>query len=337
MYSNMKTNSYAAFAQGTYEITPTTNATLGIRYTYDTRSIEGQRYAAAGNAQPEGTLLLTTDTLPESQTHRNFGKVTWRFALDQRINDNAMLFGSVSRGFKSGVFSVSSPFNPAASPETLDAYEVGLKSDLLDRTLRLNLSAFYYDYKNIQLQANFTGTTSLINAAAGKSKGLEAEVIVAPRLTTGNLELRSSISFLDANYRSFPGGLILTPRATGGNAQTFGDLSGSTFINAPRFTSSVSLNYDAPIFGDYKAGFGVTWYHNGGFYWDVQNRVREPSYDLVSGNIFIALPDDRARLRLYARNLFDKRYYAYVSVSTAGDLGLPAAPRTIGVALDFKF
>ena len=252
------------------------------------------------------------------------------------MGDSSLLYASYSRGFKSGVFSTSSPFAPAVSPETLDAYELGAKTDLFDRTLRLNLSGYYYRYSDIQLQAiNAAGATQLVNAALGHIKGAEAEITYAPRIAVGHLQFNVNLTYLHAKYVSFPNAIILTPRPTGGNVQTRGDLSGSDVLFSPHFTSSVTANYERPIASDYKIGGSITWYHNDGFFWDTQNRVRQPSYDIVNGQLTLSLPKDQVKVRLFGRNLLDKKYYSQVSPSPTGDIQQPAAPRTYGIAFDF--
>jgi iron complex outermembrane receptor protein len=334
----MLTNSYAGFAQGTYSITDSTRATIGLRYTHDTRQLDGVRYAAAGNPLPVGTVLLTSASLSDANRKPSFNKLTWRFALDQQITRDVLVYASASRGFKSGVFNVNTPNLPAVQPETLDAYEAGIKSDLFDHVLRLNVSAYYSNYSNIQLTANLSGSPQLINAAKGRIKGVDAELTFAPRLPVGNLEIRSAVSFLDAKFTSFPGGPNFVPRPApaGGNVQTFADFAGNYFQSAPRFTSTVSTSYDLPV-GPNRVGISATWYHNGGFFWDPQNRVRQDGYDLLSGQLYYAFGGDRFKLRTYVRNLTNKRYFSFVSVSTTGDLGIPAPPRTYGVAFDFNF
>ncbi|QJU59933.1 TonB-dependent receptor [Sphingomonas sp. AP4-R1] len=338
--SRMLTNSYAAFAQGSYALTDATHLTVGLRYTRDTRAISAAQYALAGNPRPAGTLLNSTDLLPHDQTHRAFDKLTWRFALDQQITQSILVFGSVSRGFKSGVFNASSPFNPAVSPETLDAYEIGAKADLFDRQLRLNVSAYHYNYDNIQLQAvNATGQSILLNAAKGRINGIDGDITVAPRVSFGDLQVHLTMAYLDATYRSFPAGQVLTPRPApaGGNILSSGDLSGNDIIFSPHFTSGVSGSYEFPVDGSHDLGLSATWYRNGSFYWDPQNRVKQPAYDLVNGQISLSFADRKFTIRGFVRNLLNKKYYAQVSPSPTGDLGVPGAPRTYGAAFDFSF
>lgn len=83
------------------------------------------------------------------------------------------------RGFKSGVYNLTNPVQPVVKPETLDAFELGVKSDLLDRRLRLNVAGFYYQYKNIQLFQVTARETVLGNAAKAKLYGVDVDVVAS--------------------------------------------------------------------------------------------------------------------------------------------------------------
>jgi iron complex outermembrane receptor protein len=338
------TNSYSGFAQGTYHLTDTTRVTGGLRYTRDERNIDGTITALAGFPAPAGTLLGSTTALPDSQTHRKFEKLTWRGVIDQQLGTNVLAYASISRGFKSGVFSTTAPTTPAVAPETLDAYEVGVKADLFDRSLRVNLAAFHYDYKNIQITTiAVTGAPVLLNAAAGKFDGIDGEIVYVAPISTGSLEFRSSFSALNTKYSSFPNAPFYTPIQTpagvlvGGNIPSIGDATGNRTIQAPKFTSSLSTDYTIPISQAGTLGLTATWSYNSGFYWDPQNRVREPSFSLVNGQISFTSADEAWRVRFFGTNLFDKERYLYVSVGSQGDTGAPAAPRTYGIALSRNF
>jgi iron complex outermembrane receptor protein len=338
IYSRMRTNSYAAFAQGTYQLTPSTRLTTGLRYTRDQREIEAVQYAAAGNTVPVGTVLVTTDTFPESATDRAWEKLTWRGVIDHQFTDDVMAYASISRGFKSGTFGTASPFSPAVEPETLDAYELGLKADLFDRSLRINLAAYHYDYENIQLTAlTPEGAIVLLNAAAANIDGADAEITYVVPTAAGRLQLRANASYIDGIYSSFPRALFFTPLPAGGNAQVLGDATGNRIINTPKFTTSLGVDYAVDIGSAGTLQLSATWAHNSGFYWDPENRLREPAYNIVNTQISFTAPDESWRVRVFARNLLDERYYAYVSPSPTGDTGAGAPPLTYGVAFGFRF
>lgn len=336
----MRTRSYAGFAQGTYHFGNGTSLTLGGRYTLDKRTIEGTQVAGPGNTLAVGTLINSTARLPTSQTNREFDAFTYRAALDHQFTDSVLGYASATRGFKSGVFSTTAPFAPAVNPETVLAYELGVKSDLFDRRLRVNVAAFYNDYKNIQLNSvQVVGTTLatvLLNAAAGRVKGVELEVSAVPDVGFGHLVISGGLTALDAKYRSFPNAQILTarPLTVGGNIQTFGDATGNRLIQAPRIVSSLSVDYTLPI-GGREINLNGLWSHNSGFFFDPQNRFAQPAYDLINAQVGLKL-SEQVRVRAFVRNMLDEKYYTGVSGSTLAVLYGPGAPRTFGAAVDFS-
>ncbi len=108
-----------------------------------------------------------------------FSKITWRFALDHRFNENVMTYISANRGFKSGVYNTIPPGGPTAKPvdpEVLDAYEIGAKTDWLDHKVRVNVAAFYYDYRDLQVTVFNTTSAVIENGARANVYGLDADI-----------------------------------------------------------------------------------------------------------------------------------------------------------------
>jgi len=183
-----KVRSRSAYGQATVPIFAATNLTLGLRYTSDRRSISGTTTAVNG----------AVTTLNAKDTDR---KLTWRIAVDQQFSDAVLGYVSYNRGFKNGLYNISVPTQPAVLPQVIDAYEVGLKSELFDRRLRLNLASFYYDFKDIQVRAvNALGQAILLNATSAKVKGVDVDVVATP---VANLTIQGSLSYLDSRYDSF--------------------------------------------------------------------------------------------------------------------------------------
>ena len=150
-----------------------TNLTLGARYTHDERKLNSTGYGdlLAGFAVP----------LFDISEKSTFNKPTWRIALDHQFSGDVMAYASYSRGFKSGVYNLTSPTDPVVKPETLDAYEIGIKSQLLDHRLQLNASTFYYDYSDIQLTTIKGASQILVNAAKAKIYGVDVDFNGADR------------------------------------------------------------------------------------------------------------------------------------------------------------
>lgn len=333
------TKSYAAFAQGTYDLTDATHLTLGARYTYDKKAAYGQFVATAGNTVAPGTIIADVDNLPRSQTRRNWDAITWRAALDHQLNDDVLVFASVNRGFKSGAFNAADTRQPALDPERLDAYEVGIKSDLLDRTLRLNAAAFYYDYRNIQLQV-ITGTGSQsFNAPSGRVKGVDVETVWAPRLGQSRLEMSGSVSLLDTKYLDFPGAphTIVRDPSIGGRIATSINAKGNEMVRAPNFSSTATIDYAMPIARALEAGANLSWQHSGKFFWEVNNDIYQKPYDIINAQLFLGRENGGWRFRIWGRNLLDEEYFLFANTNAFGASASAAAPRTYGIAMDFKF
>lgn len=331
LFSTQQTHSYAAFAQGTLALGPSTNVTAGFRYTVDEREFYAKRFSVEPNPIPAGTIIQT------SVQQRTFKEPTWRLGIDQKLSDRVMVYVSYNRGFKSGVFNLANPAAPPVNPEKLDAFEVGLKSELFDRLLRLNVSAFHYKYKDIHLNTVQAGITSLFNAARGEINGGEVEVVFAPRLGTGTLEVMGNLSILDAKYTRFPDGPITTPNPAGGNFTSLGDLAGNKMIRSPDWTTNFSVSYNLPVsFGE--IGFNANYYHSDGFYWEADNRTRQDAYDVLNGSLSLRFGrDNDYRVWVFGNNLTNEKYYTGVAENSFGDTSSAAPPRTYGVGFEVRF
>ena len=325
--SDQQTNSYAAYGQTTVPVTKSTNLTAGLRYTIDKRELD------------DTTLTSNTAVPPKvyPTAHSEYKKLTWRFAIDQKLADRVLAYASYSRGFKSGLYNQTNPGTPPVKPQTIDAYEIGLKSDLFDRRVRLNLSAFHYNLDDVQLRAILPGNPTPIfyNAAKAHLNGAEAEVNL---FVTSRFSVDGNLAFLSGHYKSFPDAVYYQVNG----APAFGltllppsDASGNQTVYSPRWVTNLSAQYKMPTsIGTFT--LAGTWNYNSGFYFDPQNRVADPSYHLVNGTLTWA-PREGLYARLYVNNLLKEKYYTTVTPSNFGDYYFPAAPRTYGVTLGAKF
>ncbi|WP_157219203.1 TonB-dependent receptor [Flavisphingomonas formosensis] len=208
----MRTNSYSAFAQGTYPIFKETNLTLGIRYTSDHRASyggEGGFYSLdTGQVLSANGYMAFNGPFRDAAT---FNAVTGRVAVDHHFSDDLMIYAAYNRGFKSGVYnlagystSVTAPL-PPVKPETIDAFTAGFKSEFFDRMVRLNVEGYYYKYKNIQVQNNRSdgGGTIFVNGGAATIKGIDVDLTVAP---VRRLTLTAAVNVQKGTYDDFANG-----------------------------------------------------------------------------------------------------------------------------------
>jgi iron complex outermembrane receptor protein len=343
-YSFQTSESYAAYAQATVKLGSATRLTLGGRYTHD--SITAEQYIIGGNPAGSGTTQLGVISAFVPPTNKTFDAVTWRLSLDHHFTDDVMVYASASRGFKAGSWNHGSlcattlpscpTVAPPVNPEVVLAYEIGLRSDWFDRRLRLNLSAFNYDYSDLQIQAvvGVPPVSLLTNAAEAKIYGAELETVFR---VTPNLRVNLNVSALNTEYSSFPGAIAFHPRpaAPFNNAQVVIDATGNELSRSPQLSSTLGFNWVIPV-GDGEVDINGTWYHTDSFFWEPENRLVQPSYDLFNAQVAWR-PNDKLQLRLWGKNLSDEKYYSYQTTTTVGDQGQPAAPMTFGIAADYTF
>lgn len=323
-FATQKARSYAAFGQATAELLADTNLTVGLRYTIDRRSIVGEdRNLLAGNPLPVSNIVDNRET---------FRRPTWRISLDHKFADHVLGYVSYNRGFKSGVYNVANQTLPIVKPATVDAFEFGLKTEPLHR-MRLNISTFYNDYKNIQFNVSTPTGQALLNAAAGRIFGAEAEL---DWRATSNLSINGGLSLQDSKYKSFDNAPAFTPLPGGGNVESIVDAAGKKMVQAPDFTAYVSARYVIPTSaGDFTL-IG-SYNYNDGFYFEPQNRIGQPAHHLFNASVEWQPIDGMFGLRFWGRNLAGEKYFSTAQPSAFGDLMVPAAPRTYGITATAHF
>jgi iron complex outermembrane recepter protein len=335
--AEQRARSTAGYLQATYEVLPKLNLTGGLRYTHDV--VEANGYVALNFPTPVIIYQPGAATSPTSKT-------TYKAALDYQVTDAVLAYLSVSQGYKSNSFNLQT-YDPVANrPEVLNAYELGMKSDLLNRRLRVNSSIFLYNINSpqVQLYENSTNVTS--NAGGARVKGAEIEV---QAVVTNGLNARFSATYLDSKYTSYgtigPGGAIIGGAPSG--PQNFNppygalpltsvDATGNYTPQAPRFSMSTGLDYAMrTIVGGFA--FNVDYYYNSGFYWEPDNFLHQTSYGLLDARVKY-LPTDRFAVAVWGKNLIDE-HYASQALTQAGPAGYPyiaAPPLTFGVSFEFK-
>ncbi|GLS99078.1 TonB-dependent receptor [Sphingobium jiangsuense] len=321
-------NAYAAYAQATAEIFPDTRLTLGARYTIEKHEQNG--YVEAGSVVPGTT----------GRQSKTFRKPSFRASLDHRFGRDLMIYASYNRSFNAGYFNTASvggftaAANPGVKPETIDAYEVGFKSELFDRHVRFNLSAFRYDYANLQQQIFRNGALATVNAASARIQGVDAEVQV--RLL-GKLDIALSAEYLDPKYESYPDGPMYSYAPIGALILSSGDAKGYSTPNAPHFSFNASVNYAIlSDIGRFNASASLN--YRGDTYGDSFERFKLKNRYLANASLKWTSLDDKTSVTLWGKNLFNEIYdEAYSMLDPVGPAGTPGAPRTYGVTIGRNF
>lgn len=327
--NTIKTRSYSGFGEVTVPLGEQTEFTGGIRYTSDKRSIFGKTDVLTAST-PGAPLFLSIPSVAQNNTEN---KPSWRAVLNHKFTPEIMTYLSYNRGFKSGNFNAVTASDAPFKSETVDAFEVGLKSKLFDNRLRFNLAAFYYKYSNLQLSVLQGFNLATINAANSRILGADLDGEFA---FTNDLRLRFGASYLNTKFQDFPNAQC-SSRSPGGITTLFVcDATGNNLTRSPKFTATLS-----PAFG-FDTNFGridmsATYVYNSGFYWEPDNRIKQSSYSLLSGQVGWTDLSKRFGVKAFAKNLTNEKYALWMVAFAFGDEYAAAPPRTYGVEANFKF
>jgi iron complex outermembrane recepter protein len=354
--------SYAAFAQTNYHITDTVRATVGYRYTWDTRDLDrhgrndimGANTCAVGATA--GLAPALSATLPCNDPHSaSFSYPAYTAGVDWQVSDQLFLYVKTSRASMAGGFNtrpvpgtVSNSFNPEENKDV----EVGAKSDLFDRHLRINLALFHawqYDVQRIVNAIVNNATTQYVaNSGNSTTYGAELEITAIPY---EGLEVTAAGAYLHAAYVA---GTFHELQVVNGVTETV-DRSGEPVPQAPKYTLSFGATQTVPVgIGklslhadySYRAPVVYTWETPAAnrpdiVAWNIQNQLGViPGYGLVNARAALTLDQPHVEVAIWGRNLGNKEYYVQQFDSYAG-LGtsenFQGDPRTYGVTFTYHF
>ena len=323
------TAAYAAFAQATFHLTERADITLGGRYSTETKSLDEGAELDFSRPFLASNPFLPYGTLDHSVTESAFNP---KLTFDYKFTPLIFGYATYSQGFKSGGFNIGG-LQPAFRPETLNNYEIGLKSTLFDRRLRVNVSAFYYDYTNLQVSLVEGVALETKNAASATIKGLEAEITALP---TPDLTLTLNASYLDSAYQKFtdtdPARPLLGPI----------NVAGNELDNAPKAKINFQAEYRITLQNrQIIPRIDVTWTDRTYFSPFNLDAVSQPSWFMLNADVRYVISGSGWSFDAYVKNLTDVTYVVGATASTAL-LGAPVvgqygAPRTFGFRATKEF
>lgn len=329
-----RTNSIAVYGQATYEILPATRLTLGGRYTYEHREIDGTLTIVIGGfPTPPVPIISPGSGIPTKASFNNF---SYRIALDHKIGSDTLIYASYNTGFKSGGFNLGAGDNPPYKPETIKAFEGGLKTELFDRKVRVNISGFHYDYTNIQVGRYVGGNIFLYNGAKARNYGGDIDISVK---AAKGLQFIAGFSYLHARFTSFPNADFITP-IPNLPPNLGGITTGSAAGNRLPFSPTTTLNLGVDYSIDTSIGrfaFNANYYRTSKFYAAPDNVLFQKDYDLIDLSLQWTDPGEHASIKAFVRNAGDTVYRTTMLEATAGPIANYGAPRTYGVTLGYKF
>ena len=324
---SIRNRSLAFFGQATFNVTDKLSVTGGIRHTQENKRFTPNQYYITDFVADANTTLAagSPQVLPGAVGRLKVNEENYLANISYKVTRDVMIYANYSDGFKSGGFTqrlAGPPFisPPSFRPEYVNVYEAGVKSELFDRRVRLNLAGFQTDYKDIQLNVLAPGLPNpfTLNAAKARIRGFEGELNAR---IAQNWDLNAAIGYLDAKYRSASGTLILDTVAGEIPVGTGLVNVNSSFVNAPKWTASAGVSYTA------ETDIGtivprIDWSYKSGVYLDALNtpQLHQSGYSLW--NAAISYTDSSRLWTLSAgmKNVFDKRYLVagYADVGASG-------------------
>ena len=323
---SQEATSWAIFGEGSYAISDATSITAGIRYSDDEKDFE------------LSPLFFPTEARVSQSD--SWDDTTYRLGVDHQWSDETMIYASFSTGFKSGGFNEQAGSLTSAAtgfdPEEAESFEVGMKSDFLNNTLRLNLAAFWVEYTDLQVDAVVplpgVGQESIItNAGEVTSYGLEADLMW---LATDNLTIDGTLGLLDAEYDKFD--------CNRDNDATTPDVDCTDFDvkRTPDATASLGATYSMELSRGSALDLNVNATYTDSFYNDIINSDSSEHEDvtLLNASISYYSPNDMFRVALYGRNLTDEEYQTSgLSVADLWNFTTYGNPLTYGVEVELNF
>ncbi|HEY6644140.1 TonB-dependent receptor [Povalibacter sp.] len=335
--SSMDTDSYALFGNLDMLMSERIKLSLGLRYTHETKDVN---YAAwlADVTDVTNTLLFVGRQITDRalfqtidfRADESWGDVSGRVSLSYSFTDDVLGYITVSRGFNSGNYNGGALSNQAEAtlvdPETLRSYEVGLKSEIGGQ-LRLNLSAFYYDFTDQQVFVLASGDAGvpvqqLSNAAASTLYGLEMEATWHP---LDDLVIQLGAGYTHSEFDEF-------------NTPLGEDLSGRRLPSAPETNINAMATYTIrSALGTWA--FEVDGKYQSKQYFSVNNDpiLSQGAYALANAHVSWTSPSAHTSVTAWVRNLADKDYLvgAYDLASFGWDQWVVGEPRTYGVTFEY--
>ncbi|OCC23480.1 hypothetical protein MB02_12170 [Croceicoccus estronivorus] len=337
------TKSYAAFGQIVWHVSDAFDVTAGVRYTKEKKTGFFEQVQ-------RGPTLTSTEIAFGAQAIRNaFGadiprytaktkedNISGGLTLSYKVTPDVMVYGTFSKGYKSGGLNLNATgAPPVIDPEKVDNYEAGIKTTLFDRAMTLNLAAFHTKIRNYQSQQIDIGgalTAYIANVGTVRTQGLEFDASLRPMR---NLSLFASGSYVDAIYKDYQNAPCPVEYL---GLQTSCDLSGRHLPGVSRYSLSLGGEYAAEVSSSAEVYLSGNYSYRSKFNgtYNLAEDAVIDGYGVTNLRIGLRHVDGQWDISLYARNLFNTKYYNSINAAafnTGQYSGGPGDPRTYGVTL----
>jgi outer membrane receptor protein involved in Fe transport len=345
------TKSFGLFGEAYFDLGESTRLTGGIRYSNDKKTVKTRQLFLdplfSGGLNPNGTPFING--------RFKKGVVTGRLVLDHDFASNIHGYVSVSRGYKAGGINPGGATVPTFKPESLSAGEVGLKFNTFDGALLLNSSAFYYDYKDLQIGQVGVTSANTVNTDA-KVYGAEFEWTVRP--PESGFQMDGAFSLLSTELSNFqsgdegdpnaiaPGSVIVRDAAgapvRNGSGVIIKNLDGNKLPFSPGWKISIGAQYRFEL-GELSLTPRIDHYEQSKFFGTAFNKPidRFSGYRQTDLKLLLEPQSEKWSVRGYVKNLFNND--DVLRLSQEGPLVgrfrslIILEPRTYGIEATVRF
>lgn len=316
--------SYAPYGQVTFQAAEKLRLTGGLRYTRDNRRLVARNQL--GTSCFISTEVLSDPASCIGERKLSDGYFSYTASADYQVSPILFLYARTSMTHKSGGFNKATNGLQAFEPEKVTDYEAGFKADLLDHKLRLNVAAFWANYRNMQrpILSNGTSVPISLTQSVGKSRlaGFEASLAAVP---LAGLELDAGIGAVFPKYLVF--------------ADATGDRTNEPFTRVSKITWSLGGTYKLPVaYGTYTlhADYG----HQSPKYFFPSVLTKQSAYGILNARAALELDGPGLELAIWGKNLTRTKYNVD-DLDFYNGRGLNPAfrgdPRTYGVTVAYRF
>lgn len=322
--TDLTTDNFAVYGQGTFNVTEQLSITAGLRWMYEKKKVDiNSPFALASGGEP---LMVS-------------GRESWdnlspRLGIEYQATPDMLLYASVTRGFKSGSFNGRADRNVSFEPydpEKVWAYEVGFKSELWENRARLNAAAFWTQYDGIQLvtggmDENGVPYFPVDNAGNVEIKGFEVEFTARP---VRDLSLFASVGYADEKWTDiFPIALVT---------------ENTRLPMMSHVTAMGGAAYSVPLTGFGSLTLGVNYSYRSAHYMDTNNspRVRQGGYGLLDARAVLEPESGVWELQIWGKNLTDENYVTWaqdlILIADSHTVSFVGRPREYGATVRINF
>ncbi len=321
-YTN-RIESEAAFANFNIELAKGLELVLGGRFTHD----DNRSATSFDGTTPLGYVAIPISPVPPSPGGVSKSNFSYKISPTYKIGEDIMIYASYATGYKGPGVAYISGLKQPYNAETVKSYEAGIKSEFLDRKVRLNIAAFLQNYTNFQAQdlrlVNGAPAFLVINAGGLRSKGVEAELNVR---ATKALSFNGSVTYADSVFTDYLRGGV--------------QLAGARLTNAPRLSAVLDASLDQHL-GDafmMHANVGVS-YRSKTFQVVANPASIQKSYALANARLAFGPTNEKWQIGIYARNIFNQEFSTLFDALPFGNVrGVSSeARRTVGGFASVKF